>query len=209
LETAATLEPGEAAVTIEGKGGTVEETLGSGGEVAAGTARLRLGRSADFEITGEGGAAFVLTKGSGDDHRGIYLGRVGAKYRVARCVALTAGLGGGGSAAGGFFSPDLGVVLAYENAYFVPFVSADQALSIPFLARAVDTSEADQPPGTYMSEPSFTWLPGARAGFRIPIYLNSKERISLLGAAGMLGLFDNRETAALFGLSFGAEYRFD
>lgn len=206
LETAATLQPGEVGVAFEGNGGGV---LAFGGEVAGGTARVRVGQYENFELSGEGSATFVLNEGSGDDHRGIYSARVGSKYRLTDWLSVTGGLGGGGSAAGGFFSPDLGLLVAYENLYFVPFVSGEVGVSVPFAVSAVDTSEPEEPPGSVMSEPVTTWLAGAQAGFRIPIHVNGHERFSLLGAAGLLGLLDGVDDGLLLGASAGAEYRFD
>jgi hypothetical protein len=204
LETATTLPPGEIGVALEGNGGGK-----LGGMAAGGTARIRVGQYENLELSGEGSAHFVLNEGSGDDHRGVYGARVGSKYRLAYWLAVTGGLGGGGSAAGGFFSPDLGLVVAYENLYFVPFVSGEVGVSLPFAVSAVDTSEPDEPPGSVMSSPVTTWLAGAQAGFRLPIHLNGHERFSLMAALGVLGLLDGRENAVMFGLSGGAEYRFE
>lgn len=205
LETAATLPPGEVGLALEGNGGGIFW----GGEVAGGTARVRVGKYENLELSGEGSAHFVLNEGSGDDHRGVYAARVGSKYRLADWLAVTGGLGGGGSAAGGFFSPDLGLVVAYENIYFVPFVSGEVGVSLPFAVSAVDTSDPDEPPGSVTSSPVTTWLAGGQAGFRIPVHVSGQERFSLLAAIGVLGLIDGRENAVMFGLSGGAEYRFE
>lgn len=76
-------------------------------------------------------------------HPNAYSARLSLKWAPYVHSALVGGLGGGGSAAGGFVAPDLGVLLAYENDWVVPVFSTQTGVSIPIVPRTVDLSSDD------------------------------------------------------------------
>jgi hypothetical protein len=67
----------------------------------------------------------------------MFSARAGFKYEVASWFALQAGLGGGGSAAGGFVSPDAGGIFSYQGPKVVPFVAAGVNYSWPVRPKAI------------------------------------------------------------------------
>ena len=78
------------------------------------------------------------------------------------------GLGTGGSAGGGFVSPDAGPILAFENSYFVPFASVRASASLQFGRHTVDTAGVGDSLGEYLYQPPLTWIGGGLIGFRVP-----------------------------------------
>jgi hypothetical protein len=72
-------------------------------------------------------------------HRGIYAVRVFTHWTIVpRWLAVHAGLGGGGSAAGGYLAPDIGATLGYENRWAVPYAHLSFVSSHPLTQNRLD-----------------------------------------------------------------------
>jgi hypothetical protein len=87
------------------------------------------------------------------DHGNIFTVRAGLKYAVRPWIAFSLGLRGGAWTGGGFISPDISMTLAWENPYFVPFISGGGYLSQPVAERTVSLDDgflADTPRGALM-----------------------------------------------------------
>lgn len=206
LEAAATVAPGETALQLEG--GVSSAVFGPG--VAHGTARVRHGVAEEIEVVVEGNAVVVLHDDEGpssDAHRGIYGARVGAKLGFSPHFAFTFGAGAGGSAAGGFVSPDLGIIGSYDNPYVVPFLSLRGFISQPFAVRGVEINHSDR---TERFTPDLTWGFAWSTGLRIPVGAYDEEllrrRAALVVGVGSTSLFDRTPgSELLFGGSVGFE----
>ena len=98
------------------------------------------------------------------------------KYAIIDHVALTAGCAVGSWAGGGFVSPDLSLILAYENPYFIPFASAGGYTSHPFNEKLVALRDFDPPIDSFVGVPVLTWGWTASGGFRIPVIHDVKPR---------------------------------
>jgi len=116
-------------------------------------------------------SATVVVGGDLDDppHRGVYSARAFAHVvLVPRILSLQAGLGGGASAAGGYLSPDLGLILGYENDAFVPYLHGATFSSIPLTERRLDLRfDGDTDPDFQTAFASIGFRFGV--GARIPI----------------------------------------
>lgn len=188
LESAKALNPGETGIQVEAGGGGG----GTGVGLAGVTARARHGVVEGLDVNGEFGYLRLspdvdLVDG---DHGNVFMARAGLKYAARPWIAFTLGLGGGGWTGGGFFSPDIAMILSWENPYFVPFVSGGGYLSQPINAQPVSLKQdavlSDMP---FVGVPDFTvgWTAGA--GFRIPIShkKDGKTKSALLLGVRFLG----------------------
>jgi hypothetical protein len=96
--------------------------------------------------------------------------RGGARGRLAKDFRhgwWGAGLGGGAYAGGIFASPEVTIGAGYDNPYFVPYVSITGLMSLPIVARTVDTTdEADSPSE---DSPLATFGVRFQVGFEVPI----------------------------------------
>ncbi len=142
LETAATATEGETRLSLEGAGSTV--VFGPG--ILAGTARVRHGVGHDTEVDAEATAAFVDTTSRSTAGSLALSARLGVKHELNPHIAVTMGLGGGWHMGGGFFAPDLGIVFAYENPYFVPFFAIAAGVSLPIAPVPVDVGGVNDVP---------------------------------------------------------------
>lgn len=158
----------------------------------------------------------------GDSRGEIYSLAAGAKYAPVPYFAATLGLGGGYSAAGGFLSPSLGFVTAYENPFFVPFFSYNLFLSAPMGVRSVHftvdadseaRNDTDPAASRVRMKPLFTY--GHQFGLGARVWLNSDEkadiRPSFLLAAGWTTLIDRfgfQQRAVYAGMSVALELQF-
>ena len=127
---------------------------GGGGQVVwgpsahGGSLRVRHG-VADTEWSGE--ASIVQLDGNSASTASRLLGalRGGARGRIVddfRHASWGAGLGGGAYAGGIYVSPEVSIAIGYDNAYLVPYLSLTGFMSLPIVARTVDTTdEADTP----------------------------------------------------------------
>ncbi|MCA9580634.1 MAG: hypothetical protein KC416_02495 [Myxococcales bacterium] len=168
LESSRALDAGETTVRAGGGGASYD----FGAALAHGSVKVRHGVGDGLELHAEGMAAFLLAESATNPHPGIYGLRVGVKHQPVPDVphfALFGGIGGGGSAGGGFIAPDLGFIVAWENPYFVPFLSGFLGMSVPIAPKSVDLSKPDEGPGAQVIEPQLTFLYGASLGARIPI----------------------------------------
>jgi hypothetical protein len=159
LESAATLPPGDTGIQIEG---ALHGAI-TGVSAESGTMRVRHGISDGTDGSFEVSVLHIAGGGPGDSYPYAFASRAGIKHRVTPWLSVTAGLGGGASAGGGFISPDLGAILAYENPYIVPFLAVRGSFSQPFDAQPVVVQTG---PGV---SPPFTWIAGGIGGIRIPI----------------------------------------
>lgn len=130
LETAAALPKGDFGFQAAGGGGSALW----GPKLGGGTVQARFGVGRNFEVAGEGSA---LRIGRQDDEWSsnaratIFAGRTGFKYSPTSWFAVQAGFGGGTSAAGGFISPDGGVIFSYQNKVAIPFFAGGFYYSHP------------------------------------------------------------------------------
>ena len=207
LESAATLAAGETGVQLEG--GTHGAVFGPSGE--SGTMRIRHGIGSDTDVSGEVSVLHVDGNSAGGTYPFLFASRVGVKHQALRWLSLTAGLGGGASAGGGFLSPDLGVIIAYENRYLVPFLGLRASVSVPFDTHPVDTGLAgSDPAGQYVYTPPFTWIGGGIAGLRVPIGWCARCRVrgSLLGGVGLTYLAYTGADTGVLSVAAGGELVF-
>ncbi len=161
LESAATLPAGETGV--QGELGAVSWIDGTTGAL-----RVRHGFTEDVEASVEASALHVGRESAANTNPNAYALQLGAKYRLAPWLSLAGGVGGGSSAAGQFVSPDLAAIVAWENPYVVPFLSAHGALSFPIDARQVDVTAAGDSTPT-VGTPGRTSLLGVTVGLRVPV----------------------------------------
>ncbi len=199
VETARTLEEGETSHQLAG--GLFSEVLGAEGGLVS--VRVRHGVSDALELGGDVTLIHITSEGAGDPHPNIYEGRAALRWGpewAGDYVALTAGLGGGASAAGGFVSPDIGLNIAYENRYVVPFLTGSLLVSVPVGAKAVDLSDFDSEPGTDMQTPVTTKGAVLGAGISIPVHFGTSEDLHK-GSIGLsvswTWLDDGEESASI------------
>lgn len=192
-------QAGETAVALDGRVAAVV----FGAEAAGGSGRVEYGVDDALTISGETNVLFVTNEGPHVAHRGIYTGRLGIRQRHGKYLALRGGLGGGGSALGGFVGPDVGAIVAFENRAFVPFVGSNAALSVPFAVQSIDIPEQSDSATRERMHTTTTYYIDAQAGFRVPIRL-SEATLSLLGAINLGVVGDSqRSRDALVGISTG------
>lgn len=202
LESAATV--GEDHTAVQAEGGVSGEVFGSG--IAHGTVRVRHGLTPDLEISAEANALIFTNLFATEEHRGIYSARVGVKHSFSPHFALTGGLGGGGSAAGGFFSPDVGFIAGYENPYAVPFVSGRLLLSQPFATRTVTIDDGDDNmDDDVTAAPDLTYGFAVGTGVRIPLGPRGEPTFALSTGVGLTFLSDGGEGRGYPGFSVGLE----
>jgi len=208
FETAATLARGEVGAQLEG--GAHGQVFGPNAE--SGALRMRVGTGDRLEVSTE--VSILHVDGTSVAHTFPYAfaTRGGIKYEIEpKILSLTAGAGAGASAAGGgFVSPDVGLILAFENRYLVPFLSARTSLSVPFARRKVDTGGASDTLGQFVYEPPLTWIAGGSAGLKLPLFGACPERpvpirVSLLGGVALTYLVYDSKSAGLWTVGGGAE----
>jgi hypothetical protein len=205
----ARLLPLESAQVLPEGGSAVAFDLGHAGalfgpELSAVGVRYR--RNVAAELDGVAEASLLHVRGSGPDtsNPNALTLRAGGKFGVWRHLALTFGAGGGASAAGGFVSPDLGLVLAFENRYFVPFVSVRGFASQPIHARRVRLGE-DEDGYEQFGRPLLSFGFAAAAGVRIPLeHARDPASSVLLGVHGAR-ISDGHEEFGFGGLGVGLE----
>jgi hypothetical protein len=200
LETASTLKENQTGLSGEvGYAGAV-----FGPDVLSVSARVRRLLIKDLDWTAEANLLHIFDRNENptDADPNVYSIRGGLKYRLVECLSFTGGAGGGASAGGGFFSPDLGVVLAYENDYFFPFFSVRGYLSQPIAAQAVSYGDGDD---ITAETPKFTFGWSPTAGFRIPLARSSEIGSILLGIQ-LTHMANTDHSAAFFGIAGGPEF---
>jgi hypothetical protein len=182
-----------------------------GPDLTSGGGRVRVSPHEDVDVAVEGNVLHVRGDPAEDIEQNVYSARVGAKYRVVQWLAVTGGLGGGLHAAGTFFSPDLGVIFAYENDYAVPYLALRGFVSEPLTLRSVDTREAGSSTAQ-LGSPGTTGGFSSSLGLRVPIPpsfdQNEDVRGSILLAPGITHIGDSDEEATFMQFGGGAELTF-
>ncbi len=182
----------------------------------------RYGLRPDVDLSASPSLLAVRGAKSGDSHPNAYALRLGIKYAPIKHLALLAGAGGGGSAAGGFVSPDLGAIVAYENPYVIPFGSARALLSAPVSARTVHFTveddaddgpdDADSAPDAYRLKPRLTLGVQLALGVRVPLTYDGDSRVrpALACSVGLTSLRDRSERGSVdySGFDCAVEVRF-
>ena len=208
LESVATLPEGDTGVQLEG--GIHSRLFGP--DVLSGTVRVRRGVADDLDASIEASTMYVQGENARPVRasRAIHAVRGGVKWRFAKPLETTAGVGAGYSAGGAFVSPEVGPILAWENRYLVPFVATRFGVSQPIGARAVDVSDAQD--DSRLEKPITTWLATGVVGLRLPIGWARPQagtvRGSLLAGFGVTHLFDTRQDDTFGQLSIGGEIVF-
>jgi hypothetical protein len=185
IESARPVGEGKVGIRAEGtRGGAV-----FGPDIYSARASASYGINEQLDVNIAPSLLWVGGSRSGDSHPGSYALRGGLKYARVKHVALTGGLGAGGSAAGAFVSPDLGGVLAWENPYLVPFGSARGLMSIPLAARHVhfttddgvagEEDDADELPDRFRLKPRFTYGFQFALGLRLPLPWETLDKSAL------------------------------
>mgnify|MGYP001820475794 FL=1 len=167
LEAPKALNPRETGVQVEGGWGFGEYVNRWGL-----TARVRHGLVKGLDGNAEFGYQRVRVSSNGFQlpNPNIYTGRLGIKYAPIDHVALAVGLAGGGWTGGGFISPDVSLIVGYENPYCVPFFDIGGYGSIPVHEKIITIpGEGVSGNEDYIAAPVNTagWTVGA--GVRIPI----------------------------------------
>jgi len=206
LESAATLQKGEVGVQLEG----AEHGAILGVSAGSGTVRVRYGLDGETDAAIEGSILAIQNDDVPNSNPDVFTMRLGVKRQLAPWFSVTGGLGGGGSAGGGFFSPDAGFVLAYENPYFVPLFTARVGCSVPFDRQLVVVDEGS--PGVL---PPLTVNAGGTMGFRIPLSpaaeTSGHNRASFLAGLGVTSFWYGGGTEspqAVVSLALGGEVVF-
>ena len=178
VQTAKTLEAGETGIQLE-IGGGIGAELGTYG----GAVRLRhgLGKDLDFNLAGS------YAQLNPDDseivgHEHLYTGRIGLKYSPSDWIGVDFGVAGGGWEGGGFISPDVKVIFAYENSKIVPAFDVGVFTSHPVKEKAVSIVDSDG--DTFVGTPGLTlgWTFGANARVPVTRSLDGTQHAFLFGA---------------------------
>lgn len=209
LESSATLKEGQEAAGVAGGGSGA--LFGFSATAIAGT--YKRGVSDQFEVGVDG--TFVAVDDShavADLDPYILGGRVKAKWapqKTKNYAAVTAGIGGGYSIdGGGYVSPDLGFIAAFENRYFVPFVGVSAFISQPIASKTVDISHDDEDLGTRLESAQFTWGGYLNAGFKIPFAVGEGQTLNIYAEFHTLYLDDGDEDEFANGFMAGPEIVF-
>jgi hypothetical protein len=208
LQSVAPLPAGDTALTLEG--GPHGAVFGP--ELLSGALRARHGLG--HEVDGIVEASVLHVQGRKPDvrtHPNAYAVYTGAKWAFWRHLALEGGLAGGGSQAGGFLSPNLGWIAAYENPYLVPFLQHRIFVSQPLARRAVDIGDRDvddEGPGQpILHSPLRTVGTAAVLGLRFPMGPMDAEIGSLLVGLGGTYVHDGTANQVYMGFQAGFELR--
>ncbi|MGB8332300.1 MAG: hypothetical protein WCE62_19405 [Polyangiales bacterium] len=196
LESAKALYKRETGVQVEAGGG-VNADIGLPGV----TVRVRHGIVDKLDGSFEMGYQHINTEGPNlaNADRNLGTARLGVKYEIIEQIAVTAGLGGGIWAGGTFLSPDVSLIVAWENPYCVPFLDGGAYTSHPLGERNVTIIEDDL--GTisgdvFSAAPVFTYGWTAGFGLRIPL-VHQSERVTapaiLLGTRFRGAIWESQE----------------
>jgi hypothetical protein len=170
----ARMVPLEAAKALSNGDFAIQGAFGGGAtfwgpSVVAGTLQGRYGFGRGFEGALEGGFAVIGqrdTDWNTTARRSLFSGRAGFKYEAASWFALQAGFGGGGSAAGGYISPDAGIIFSYQGDAVVPFVAGSFYSSHPINAKPIVFRDQSS---TEVLVPDTTLGAYGNFGLRIPV----------------------------------------
>ena len=206
LESSAALGEGRTGLAVET--GMDAEMLGPTLLTAAGRARHGLGDGVEVGV--EGTVLRVMDRGPARESPNIYGLRAGGKYAPVPHFALGFGLGGGASAAGGFVSPDVEVIGAFENRHLVPFGAARAFVSVPVAPESVDLSSFDDADDPNLQLPRTTAGLTLTWGLRLPIGDPEDDGYgaSITAGVGETYLNDGEDWALLSGGQVGGEIVF-
>jgi hypothetical protein len=191
-------------------GGSQGELFGP--ETLSATAKVRHGVTEHSEVGVD--ANFMVvddSQAAADIDPTIWSARVGGKWApdpLGDYVSLIYGVGGGSSEGGQFVSPDVGVVMAYENPYVVPFVSVDGYVSEPINAQPVDVSLNEDGVGTNIQTASRTWGATFAGGLEVPIQVGGSTISPFLGLHRTV-LTDGEDNADVLGANLGVDMTFE
>lgn len=209
LESSRPLDVGQTSLQVGG--GYHSETWG----IDASTVSLRASRGVaeHLDVSANAGLAHIVGQGAADVHPNIYTGRLGLRWappRLGNYLALTAGVGGGASQAGGLVSGDIGYIAAYENDVLVPFTATSVWLSQPVGAREVDLSLEGEPLGTDVQVAETTWGTSTALGLYVPLRFGAGNgpRGGVYLALTLTSLRDSEDASLLVGVSPGIEVAF-
>ncbi len=212
LESPGALARGETGVQVDGSGtGTSYE-----GEIDTGTLRVRHGFGEGIEGSIETSVLYYQTLAL--QPRYAFATRLGVKYcvRFSGCpLALIGGAGGGAFDRGGIVGGDLGVILGYDNRYFVPFFSLRATTTgviggAPVYDGDACFYSASLPPCPVYNTPVFSYGLFASLGFRVPISLGDESgaRLHLVTAVQLGTLQDEHAGATVASVGGGLELTF-
>lgn len=157
LETVETAREGHVAIRASGGAHTSVYTAGGG---------IGIGVAQDVELQAEGTFADVEQLAGRSVSPFVGTGRIGIKHRLLDCLAVTGGVGAGVGPWGAYSGGDLGILLAYENPWVVPFFAARVQLSQPIDPHTEIASDGNS--GTLMLTPTTTFWLQPSTGVRIP-----------------------------------------
>jgi hypothetical protein len=203
LESVALTPEGRVGVSAEVGGGP--STFSAHAIAASGRVRTRLAERLD----GSAELSFAHFWRSGwsneGTHPNLYVGRVGLKYRITDWLALGGGVGGGWSAGGGLFSPDLGPIVAWENPVLVPFLGLRGFISLPIDPQWVSYDSGDD---LMVDRPRTTYGWTLTPGLRLPLGPRAEPRASLLIGAQVTEVADEDDREFFYTGTLGSEVLF-
>jgi hypothetical protein len=129
----------------------------------------RYGCGRGFEGSAEAGFAALGKRDTDWDTsatHSMFAARAGFKYEAVSWFAVQAGFGGGVSAAGGYISPDAGLIFSYQGKAVVPFVSGGYFYSLPLAAKEIVFTGADD---IEVLRPDQTHGGYGNLGLRVPL----------------------------------------
>ena len=173
LETAKTLEKGQTGVRVAGGGGIGAELGFAGGAV-----RVRHGVAKNLDFRVEASALRLNAEDEIVGTNAVATAGAGIKYAFNPYFAMAVDLTGGYWVGGGFLTPELNLITAYENPYIVPFLNVGYYTSHPLSPNAVSTVV------DFIGPPVFThgWTVGA--GVRVPMSNFEHNRLASALVAG-------------------------
>jgi hypothetical protein len=203
LESPAVLPEGDVAL---GLGGFVDGQI-FGPVLTGGNLSVRWGAAPELDLRFDAtvGGALHDELASGDTHVG---GALAARVKWAPeatggHLALTGGGGLGGSTLGGLAAIEGGLIVGFENRYFVPFLGNHLWFSVPFAAREVDLTPVAEGAGVYEDTAQVSGGWQITLGARIPAGPVS----AYLGVDMNYYLDVEGQRDAAFGFSGGVELR--
>lgn len=136
----------------------------------------------------------------------IGIARLAGKWSpLGNYFALTAGIGAGTHTAGQFIAPDLGIILAIENPYLIPFANISGFLSQPLNEKPVDLTHRNQNPGESIQTPALTWGATWSLGLKLPLtHATGMPIAPYLGVTGTR-LWDEKDNTHILGFTTGID----
>lgn len=176
------------------------------------SARVKQGLGHNFEAGLDANfTAFDTSQAKNEDLAGqVGSARINGKWSpIGNYFALTAGFGAGTHTGGQFIAPDLGIVLAYENQYLIPYANVSAFLSQPLNAKPVDISYSDDDSAKPLIQtPDTTWGATWTLGVKLP--LTNVAGLPFAPYFGLTGvaLWDDTKNTRVAGFSGGIDVTF-